>query len=824
MLAWLYELFEKTNQFMPHGACFLWLPALVRLHVAADTVIGLSYYSIPFALWYLARKRKDILYPWVLSLFATFILLCGTTHLISIWTIWHPDYWFSGLVKLATALVSVLTAVVIWPLIPAILRLPSPETLKNNELYIRAIFNATPDAMLISDKNGVITMVNHRTESLLGYRADELIGQLIEMLVPERFRDNHEILRQKYSDTAAIQHISPERWFVVRCKDGAELDVDISLSPIPTQQGLFFATALRDITERKKIESEVRIAATAFESQEAMMITDKDTKILRVNKAFIDSTGYSAEEVIGKKANLLKSERHDQAFYAAMWASINATGTWQGEIWDKRKNGEAFPKWLTITAVKDSAGRVTHYVSTHIDISKHKAAEEEIKRLAFYDPLTKLPNRRLLLDRLQKTILVKNRTLLHGALLFIDLDNFKVLNDTLGHDKGDQLLQQVAHRLALCVRESDTVARLGGDEFVVMLEGLSNDRDEAYEHTLRVGEKILVTLNQPYFFDTHEHHSSPSIGVTLFKDENAQAEDLLKKADIAMYQAKEDGRNTLRFFDPAMQLSVASRAKMSVDLHKGLQQNQFALFYQPQVDKTGRITGVEALVRWRHPERGLVMPSEFIPLAEESGLIIGLGQWVLETACRQIIAWSDHPLLSQLTIAVNVSIRQFLQPDFTGNVINLLQAIGANPGKLKFELTESLLAQNINEVITKIAVLKAKGIVFSLDDFGTGYSSLYYLKLLQLDQLKIDQSFVKDILVDTNDAAIAKMIIALAESMGLEVIAEGVESEEQRRFLAEIGCYAYQGYLYGKPMPVEQLEASLALQSANASQPSGIAR
>lgn len=816
MLAWFYEIFDKTNQFMPHGMCFLWLPSLVRLHVVADAVIGLSYYSIPFALWYLARKRKDILYPWVLSLFATFILFCGTTHLISIWTIWHPDYWFSGLVKLATALVSIVTAVVIWPLIPAILRLPSQETLKNNELYIRAIFNATPDAMLISDKEGVITMVNHRAESLLGYRADELVGQLIETLLPERFRENHVILRQRYSETVTELKSGQERWFVVRCKDGAELDVDISLSPIHTQHGVLFASALRDITERKRIESEVRIAATAFESQEAMVITDKELVVLRVNKAFTDSTGYSSEEVVGRKINLYLCECHDQAFYDAFWKSIDTTGTWQGEMWDKRKNGELFPKWLTITAVKDGAKQITHYVSTHIDISKHKAAEEEIKRLAFYDPLTKLPNRRLLLDRLQKSIQVQGRTLFHGALLFIDLDNFKVLNDTLGHDKGDQLLQEVARRLMLCVRESDTVARLGGDEFVVMLEGLSSDRDAAYEQTQRVGEKILINLNEPYFFDTHEHHTSPSIGAAVFKNDNPQAEDLLKKADIAMYQAKEAGRNMIKFFDPAMELTVASRAKLNVDLHKGLQHSQFVLYYQPQVDKTGRITGVEALLRWRHPERGLVKPSEFIPVAEESGSIIALGHWVLETACRQITVWSRNPQFSHMTIAVNVSIRQFLQPDFTGNVINLLQAVGANPAKLKLELTESLLAQNIDEVITKIAVLKAKGIVFSLDDFGTGYSSLYYLKLLQLDQLKIDQSFVKDILDDPNDAAIAKMIIALAESMGLEVIAEGVESELQRQFLEEIGCYAYQGFLYGQPMPVDELEGELSFQQASA--------
>jgi diguanylate cyclase (GGDEF)-like protein len=491
-----------------------------------------------------------------------------------------------------------------------------------------------------------------------------------------------------------------------------------------------------------------------------------------------------------------------------MWDCINYTGTWQGEIWDKRKNGEIYPKWLTITAVKDAAGRVTHYVGTHIDISERKAAEDEIKHLAFYDPLTQLPNRRLLRDRLHQSLATHARSGAFGALLFIDLDNFKILNDTLGHAKGDYLLQQVANRLIACVRECDTVARLGGDEFVIMLEDLSNKATEAAIQAETVGEKILSDLNKPYYFEGRKHHSTPSIGATIFSDQECNIDELLKQADIAMYQAKAMGRNTIRFFDPSMQASLTTRANMEEKLHRALNEKQFLLHYQPQVNNN-IITGVEALVRWQDSEQGIVSPADFIPLAEETGLILPLGLWVLETACGQLAKWAARPEFSHLSISVNVSVRQFRHADFVNQVLSTLKRFGANPEKLKLELTESLLAFDIEEIMVKMNALKANGVKFALDDFGTGFSSLYYLKRLPLNQLKIDQSFIRDVFDDANDAAIAKMIIALAKSMGLEVIAEGVENEDQRDFLACHGCYDYQGYLFGKPMPIDQFELFL---------------
>jgi diguanylate cyclase (GGDEF)-like protein/PAS domain S-box-containing protein len=565
-----------------------------------------------------------------------------------------------------------------------------------------------------------------------------------------------------------------------------------------------------DITKHKHAEESLRVAATAFESQEGMIVTDAGGTILRVNRAFTEITGYAPEDAVGEKMSLLKSGRHDADFYAAMWDGIQRHGSWQGEVWNRRKNGEVYAEWLTITAVKDTAGHITHYVGTLTDITLRKAAEDEIKHLAFYDPLTRLPNRRLLLDRLQQALASSARSGRTGALLFIDLDNFKTLNDTLGHDVGDLLLQQVAQRLATCVRADDTVARLGGDEFVVMLEDLSDNRREAATQTEVVGEKILATLNQRYLLAGHQHRSTPSIGVTLFGGQRETVEELLKRADLAMYQAKGAGRNAVRFFDPEMQAAVIARAALEVDLRQGLQQNRFLLYYQSQVDADGRMTGVEALLRWQHPQRGMVSPADFIPVAEETGLILQLGHWVLETACAQLVTWAVQAEMCHLTMAVNVSARQFRHPDFVGQVLAVLESSGADPQKLKLELTESLLLDDVEDTIEKMTALKARGVGFALDDFGTGYSSLSYLKRLPLDQLKIDQYFVRNVLTDPNDAAIARTIVALAHSMDLAVIAEGVETEEQRDFLARQGCHAFQGYLFGRPQPVEQFGLAAA--------------
>jgi diguanylate cyclase (GGDEF)-like protein len=410
---------------------------------------------------------------------------------------------------------------------------------------------------------------------------------------------------------------------------------------------------------------------------------------------------------------------------------------------------------------------------------------------------------------LQQALSASTRNGHIGALLFIDLDNFKVLNDTRGHDKGDLLLQQVAQRLTLCIRAGDCVARLGGDEFVLVLEDIGANHAEATAYARAVAEKILTLLNSAYDLAGQECHNSPSIGITLFPSHQSDMDELMKQADLAMYESKKAGRNTLRFFNPQMQANITARAGLEKDLRQSVQLNHFVLFYQPQVDAAARITGTEALLRWQHPQLGLISPAVFIPLAEDTGLILPLGRWVLETACKQLALWAKNIATEHLSIAVNVSALQFRQADFVEQVASVVERSGANPYRLKLELTETLLLDHVEDIIAKITALKARGIGFALDDFGTGYSSLSYLKRLPLDQLKIDQSFVRDLLIDPNDAAIARTIVALANSLGLSVIAEGVETEEQRVCLAAQGCHAYQGYLFGKPVPVAEFELLL---------------
>ncbi len=587
--------------------------------------------------------------------------------------------------------------------------------------------------------------------------------------------------------------------------------------------GLLVITAFAMVLylrEMRRVEADLRISATAFESQEAMVITNHKNVILRCNPSFLEQTGYTALELVGKTPDMLRSDRHTPAFYDDLIHSLQQTGHWQGEMWIRRKNGDAYPSFQTITGVKGVRGWVTHFVGMHTNITDRKAAESEIQQLAFYDPLTQLPNRRLMMDRLHHALANSARSGLFGAIFFIDLDNFKTLNDTRGHDQGDKLLKQVAQRLKACMREEDTVARLGGDEFVVMLEGVNASATEAANQAKTVGEKVLSALNFPYQLDGADYRSTPSIGVALFSGHKESVDELLKYADVAMYQAKAAGRNTLRFFDPAMQAAVMARATLEADIREGLLTAQFQLLYQVQVNVRGEPVGCEALVRWQHPKRGLFRPTEFIAVAEETGLIIPLGKWVLQTACQQLVTWAGQVETAPLVLAVNISARQFRQADFVAMVLQSLAESGANPLQLKLEVTESLLLDDVEGIIAKMNALKSKGVRFALDDFGTGYSSLSYLKRLPLDEIKIDQSFVRDVMVDENDAAIVRTIVTLARSLELEVIAEGVQTEEQRHFLVQQGCRYYQGYLFGKPEPEDVFFHALATLSDKAWQSS----
>jgi diguanylate cyclase (GGDEF)-like protein/PAS domain S-box-containing protein len=649
-----------------------------------------------------------------------------------------------------------------------------------------------------------IASCNRRLEEIFQYEPGELIGESSERLYDSR-ATFEAIGNDAYQTVSENKSYNTE--LRLRHKDGSVFWGALSgraIDPAHPHEGSIWIYS--DITDRKQAEFDLRIAASAFESQEGMMVTDVNGVILRINRAFTQSTGYSSEEAVGQTPRLLKSGRHDAEFFCAMWETIQRTGGWQGEIWDRRKNGEVYPKWLTISAVKDDEGKISHYIGAHYDITERKKAEQKIEELAFFDQLTGLPNRTLLLDRLKQAMTASHRSETCGAVLFIDLDHFKTLNDSLGHDKGDLLLQQVAQRLAACVREGDTVARLGGDEFVVVLESLNGIPQEAANQTESVGEKILAALQQTYLLGDVEHRSTASIGATLFYGHETSIDDLLKQADLAMYKAKDTGRNALSFFDPAMQTIVMERVALEADLREAVHKKQFVLHYQAQVVDEGRVIGAEVLVRWQHPERGMVSPAEFIPLAEETGLILPLGDWVLETACRQLALWASRAEMAHLTVAVNVSAQQFREADFVDSVLAVLRQTGANPQRLKLELTESLLVSNVEDIVGKMHALKAKGVGFSLDDFGTGYSSLSYLRRLPLDQLKIDQSFVRDVLSDPNDAVIAKTIVALAQSLGLGVIAEGVETTAQRDFLANSGCHAYQGYFFSRPLPIAGFE------------------
>ena len=562
---------------------------------------------------------------------------------------------------------------------------------------------------------------------------------------------------------------------------------------------------------RARDEEDLRIAAAAFESQEGIFVTDTRSVILRVNRAFSEITGYQPHEVVGQTPRLLRSGRHGPEFYQLLWHSLLTQGSWSGEVWNRRKNGDIYPEWLTITAVQDAGGDISHYVAMLTDITQRKAAEQEIRDLAYYDPLTRLPNRRLLLERLQLA-LRHGQPGQEGGLMFIDLDNFKTLNDTLGHDMGDILLQQVGCRLQECVAAGDTVARLGGDEFVILLPALGSSVDEAAACVQRLGESLRLVLNRPYDLAGHDYQCTPSIGISLFADGPRHSDDLMKRADLALYSAKAAGRNAVRFFDAAMQHSVAARATLEKALRQALGRDELQLFYQPQVGADGRILGAEALLRWQSADLGSQQPASFLPLAEESGLILPIGQWVLEQACWQLVRWAAQPQTAGLLLSVNISVCQLRQADFVSQVETILAQTGAPASQLLLELTESVLMDDMLQAIDKMRALRRLGVRFALDDFGTGYSSLSYLRQLPLDQLKLDHSFVQGALDESNDAAIVDMVLALARSLQLEVLAEGVETAAQHACLLQRGCTRFQGYLFGAPMPLDSFERQLEIR------------
>ena len=682
----------------------------------------------------------------------------------------------------------------------------------NSEEQYRQLFESSRDAlMLVQAPLGVICRANRAALLLFGAGSEADLTSV----EPWKFSPAHQpdgrlsrekaeaILAMTLRDGSSLFEWEHQRF------NGENFSADVLLTTLEFGNETLIQATVRDITERKNADVDMRIAATIFKSQQGMLVTDANNVILRVNEAFTVITGYTSEEVIGENPRILSSGLQGPDFYKAMWATIQALGSWDGEIWNKRKNGEIFPEHMTITAVKNREGCITNYVATLTDITMDKQAADEIKNLAFYDPLTHLPNRRLLQDRLNQALAYSERSGKSGAVLFIDLDNFKIINDTHGHARGDQLLQQVAERLTTCVREGDTVARIGGDEFVLILEDLSANPIESAAQAESVGAKIMDTLNQPYCFDNQEYFNTTSVGITLFKGHDLAYEELFKQSDIAMYQAKSNGRNTICFFDPRMQDVINARSLLEAALRTAISRNQFVLYYQIQVDLHLKPFGAEALIRWKSADHKLISPAEFIPIAEDTGLILPIGKWVLETACQQLRQWQLDPATRNLILSVNVSARQFRHANFVTEVLEIITGSGIDPTRLKLELTESILLDNVESIIKTMSALTSMGVRFSLDDFGTGYSSLQYLKQLPLHQLKIDQSFVRDLAKSSNDRAIVNTIIAMANSLNLDVIAEGVETQEQRQFLEDAGCVHYQGYLFGSPVPIHEFQARI---------------
>jgi len=677
--------------------------------------------------------------------------------------------------------------------------------LASSEQKLAAILDNAGALVYIKDLELRYQYANRQSAQRLGGAPSEVIGKTdTDLFGPEvasaRERSDREVF-------ARCERIEVEESAALPGDAGALATYLTVKVPLFDGQGAVMGLCgySTNVTALRRADEALRLTATIFESQEGMLVTDPERRILKANRAVHRMTGYPEGELLGMEFTRLQSGRSDAAFYQDVWEAVAATGQWAGEMWVQRKSGENYPAWVNIAAVHAPAGEITHYVSTQMDISERKAAEEEIRTLAYYDALTGLPNRRLMSDRLQRSLANSARSGMGGALLVVDLDNFKDLNDTLGHEIGDELLRQVGERLEQCTRRSDTVARLGGDEFVLLLEGLNSDPRKAATEAQRVADTVLHMLGQTFTLGERAYHTSCSIGVVLYTDAANSPEELLKRGDLAMYEAKAQGRNTLRFFDPRIQLAVTQRTALEADLRHALTREQFVLHYQAQMEAGGRLVGAEALVRWEHPARGRVYPNEFIGIAEATGLIVPLGAWILRTACRQLAAWAQDARTAHLTLAVNVSAQQFRHAQFVAELLDVLRETGADPARLKLELTESLLLGDAEVAIARMIEVRAHGVRFSLDDFGTGYSSLSYLRRLPLDQLKIDQSFVRDLITNANDAAIARTIVALARSLDLAVIAEGVETEEQRAMLERFGCRLWQGYLFGRPAPAEQM-------------------
>lgn len=673
---------------------------------------------------------------------------------------------------------------------------PLVHNLVEARTRVRAVTDSVPDGIITTSEHGIIRSLNPAAQRIFGYSMDEIVEENVTTLMPEPYRSEYR--RYLWADSGVMTNNGPREALGLR-KDGTTFPMEMGISEMRLGKQRLLVGVVRDITERKKAIEELHLAYKVIENTaEGVFITDAEQNIQSVNPAFTSITGYSEEEVLGKNPKILSSGRQGPEFYEQMWRSINETGQWQGEIWDRRKNGEVYPEWLNISVIKDGNGEVANYVAVLSDITAIKQAEERLQYLAHHDLLTDLPNRLLFQDRLQQALAQARREGGMLGVLFLDLDRFKLINDTLGHNFGDLLLKAVAERLAGCLRLSDTFARQGGDEFIAVLGSLSHARDAG-----KVAKKLLEALSTPFTLEGREIFLSASIGISLYPVDGEDVDTLVKHADAAMYRAKEQGKNTYKFYSKTMNATSFRQLEMENKLRRALEGGEFSLHYQPRVNlSTMEITSAEALLRWRDPQQDFISPAEFIPMAEENGLIVPIGKWALYTACYQVKAWQDAGF-PHFPVAVNLSSRQFQQKALLKTVARVLTETELNPSCLELELTESILMNDVKSTLSTLHKLKDMRVQISIDDFGTGYSSLSYLKRFPVDSLKIDISFIREVTTNPEDAAITKAIISMAHSLSLKVVAEGVETVEQLNFLRAHGCDEMQGFYFSKPLPPE---------------------
>ncbi len=671
-----------------------------------------------------------------------------------------------------------------------------------DSILLDSVLNHSSSAIAFKDLSGQFVRVNQAFVHLFSLSETEVLGKLESEIFPLEVREEIAELDTK---VMAEAHFF-EKEIKLSLKGVEHIFMLVKFPWLTSERKVRgIGCILTDITQVKWLEKKYGLAQKVFENTtEAVVFTDAQGLIVDVNDAYQKITGYQRSELIGKNPNVLKSGRHDRRFYQSMWTQIKEQGTWSGEVWDRRKNGEIYPKWLMINAMKDDEGCPIGYVGIFNDLSDQKKAEEKLEELSFYDPLTHLPNRVLFYDRLSVGISIAKREKHQLAVLLIDLDRFKIINDSLGHNVGDELLESIAKRFLTLGRESDTVARLGGDDFAILLPELKSAEDASV-----VAQNFIDSLLEPFCLEEHSINIGASIGISIFPCDGADVDGLVKRAELALYKAKEQGRNNYQYFSQELQDAVLDQLEMEDEMRHAIANEQFTLFYQPKISlATNKITGMEALVRWIHPEKGLIPPDRFIPLAEETGLIIPLGEWILQTACRETAEWTRQ-YDDSLIVAINLSAKQFKAPNLLETIQKTLHDNQLDPRNIELEITESCVMEDVEGALQTMKRFRENNLKLAIDDFGTGYSSLGYLKQFPMSTLKIDRSFVMDLTTDSDDAAIVEVVILLAEKLGLEVVAEGVETDAQLEFLRIQGCQYVQGYLLSRPLPSNEFETFL---------------